>query len=137
MTNREIMLKNYSEPEFKKELNGSNVVSEEYKSRSCNDDVVLFFNIDKTIIKEMTFMGEGCAVSTSNANLICKIFTNKNIQECKVIADEYLKMINNETFDRTIMGELLIFEDIRNQRSRKKCATLTMNTFINFITKFY
>ncbi|WP_338984045.1 iron-sulfur cluster assembly scaffold protein [Spiroplasma endosymbiont of Othius punctulatus] len=137
MNNREIMLKNYTNPEFKRDLRGSNIVIEEYKSRSCNDDVVLYFNVKGLIIKEMTFLGDGCAVSTSNANIICKIFTNKQIDECKLIAEEYLKMINNEAFDKQIVGELIIFEEIKNQRSRKTCATLTMNTFNNYINKSY
>lgn len=137
MTNREIMLNNYTNPEFKKELSGSNIVAEEYKSRSCNDDVVLYFDIDQSTVKEMTFVGNGCVVSTSSANIICRLFTGKDIIECKLIADEYLKMINGDSFNRDVMGELLIFEDIKNQKSRKKCATLTINTFINFLTKSY
>ena len=42
-------------------------------------------------------------------------------------------MINEEDYDREVLGELLAFDDTSRQPSRIKCATLSANGIKKFL----
>ena len=51
----------------------------------------------------------------------------KTKDEAIYIIDNYLKMINEEEYDKDLLKELLAFDDTSKQPSRIKCATLSAN----------
>ena len=51
----------------------------------------------------------------------------KTKDEAIYIIDNYLKMINEEEYDKDLLKELLAFGDTSKQPSRIKCATLSAN----------
>lgn len=49
------------------------------------------------------------------------------------LIDNYLKMINEEEYDREVLRDLLAFDETSKQPSRIKCATLTANGIKKFL----
>ena len=49
------------------------------------------------------------------------------------LIDNYLKMINEEEYDKDVLKELLVFDDTSKQPSRIKCATLSANGIKDYL----
>ena len=61
------------------------------------------------------------------------LLIGKSKEEALYIIDNYLKMINEEEYDKEVLKELLVFDDTSKQPSRIKCATLTANGIKKFL----
>ena len=51
----------------------------------------------------------------------------KTIPEARRIIDEYMKMIDNQEFDPSILEEAVAFKNVYRQANRIKCATIGWN----------
>ena len=59
----------------------------------------------------------------------------EDLDDAKKIVDNFEKMINGEEFDKDILEEASVYEDIKNQPNRKKCACLSWWGIDNIINK--
>ena len=48
----------------------------------------------------------------------------KTLDEAKNILNNYFNMIEEEEYDKKLLGEANVYEDMYKQPSRKTCATL-------------
>lgn len=106
----------------------------------CGDDMTVYIDVDSEagIIKDVSFMGTGCAISKSSSSLMTAFLKGKKIDDARVIFDEFHKMVLGE-FDPEKedhhLGKLTLFMGIREYPSRTKCATLAWHTFIGALDK--
>ena len=63
------------------------------------------------------------------------LLIGKTKDEGVYLIDNYLKMINEEEYDKDILKELEVFDDTSKQPSRIKCATLSANGIKNYLEK--
>ena len=122
---REIILDNYQHP-YHKEL-PSDIDS--YKkvnsnNESCIDNIDIYIKINNNIIEDIYFDGEACAISTSATSIMIKLLLNKTIDEVKSIIDNYEKMIAGVEFDKDILSEAIVYDEIYKQKNRINCAML-------------
>ena len=61
------------------------------------------------------------------------MLVGKTKEEGIYIIDNYLKMINEEEYDKDVLKELLVFDDTSRQPSRIKCATLSANGIKDYL----
>ena len=121
---RSIILDNYQNPfnRFRHEeedylkINSNNV--------SCIDNIDVYLKIEDNMIKDISFEGEACVISISSTSILSNILLGKTVDKALEIIDNYLKMINEEEYDKELIKELIVFDDISLQPSRIKCATL-------------
>ena len=59
----------------------------------------------------------------------------KTKEEALYIIDNYNKMINEEEYDKDVLEELQIYDEIYKQPARKKCATLGINGIKDLLEK--
>ena len=85
------------------------------------------------IVKDIRFDGEACAIATSSLSIAIHRFIGKSKEEVLNIIDNYKKMVNEEEYDKTILEDLLAFDEIWMQESRKTCATLGINIIEDII----
>ena len=57
----------------------------------------------------------------------------KTIDEAKVILKNYFNMIEESEYDKDILGEANVYEDMYKQPSRKTCATLFARGIGNYL----
>ncbi|MDD6879267.1 MAG: iron-sulfur cluster assembly scaffold protein [bacterium] len=62
-----------------------------------------------------------------------KTLIGKTIDEIKKIIDNYEKMINEEEYNRDILEELIVYDEIYKQPSRKRCALLPIEAIKKII----
>ncbi|MBI4389313.1 MAG: SUF system NifU family Fe-S cluster assembly protein, partial [Nitrospinae bacterium] len=90
------------------------------------------------VIQDVSFTGSGCAISKASSSLMTAHLKGKNIEESKVIFDEFHKMVLGE-FDpgksENHLGKLTLFMGVREFPSRIKCASLSWHTMIGALEK--
>ena len=81
------------------------------KNPSCGDSYILYLRITERVIKDATFSGVGCAISTASASLLTEKIKGMEINEAK-------KITKDDIFDM-LKIEISI--------GREKCALLLFN----------
>ena len=122
---RSIILDNYQNPNMKHTSN-EDYVKINTRNVSCID------NLDN-IIRDISFEGEACVISISSTNILANMLVGKSKEEGIYLIDNYLKMINEEEYDKDVLKELLVFDDTSRQPSRIKCATLSANGIKDYL----
>lgn len=131
---RSIILDNYQNPN-KKIVSGDDYIKINTRNVSCIDNLDIYLKVNNGIIEDVTFEGEACVISISSTNILINLIIGKTKEEGIYIIDNYLKMINEEEYDKEVLRELMVFDDTSKQPSRIKCATLTANGIKNFLEK--
>jgi len=131
---RQIMLDNYSNP-FHKETKDKDYIKTNANNISCIDDINLFLKIENDIIIDAYFDGEACAISTSSTSIMLKNIINKNINDVKEYINNFENMIYEKEYNKDILKEALVYDEIYKQENRKTCATLPYEALKKAIAK--
>lgn len=122
---RSIILDNYQNPFNMDVSNVDGYTKINTNNESCIDNLDIYVKLNDDIIEDIKFTGEACVICISSTSIMIKNLIGKNIDEAKEIINNYLKMIEEEEYNETLLGELNVYNDISKQPSRKKCATLS------------
>lgn len=120
---REIILDNYQNPYHKETPNGD-YIKVNTNNESCIDNLDIYFDVEDNYIKDVYFNGEACAISTSATSIMLKNLVNKSVDEARLLIENYKKMINEEEYNRDLLKDLVVYDDIYLQPNRKTCALL-------------
>ena len=131
---RTIILDNYQNPNNKK-VSGNDHIKINTRNVSCIDNLDIYLKVNNDVIEDVTFEGEACVISISSTNILINLLIGKSRNEGINIIDNYLKMINEEDYDKEVLKELLVFDDTSKQPSRIKCATLSANGIKSYLEK--
>ena len=129
---RTIILDNYQNPNKRGKQNDE-YIKINTRNVSCIDNLDLYLKVNNGIIEDASFEGEACVISISSTNILINMIIGKKKEEALDIIDNYLKMINEEEYDKDKLKDLLAFDETSKQPSRIKCATLTANGIKNFL----
>lgn len=132
-TKREIILDNYQYP-FNRGLTSDDAYKKaNTRSSSCIDNIDLMLKIEDGKIVDACFDGEACAICTSSTSIIVKSLIGKTLDETRCIMNNYQNMINEEKYDKEVLGELNVFDEIYLQPARKNCALLTSKSVFKIL----
>ena len=121
---REIILENFEHP-FNKDGNdelGYQKVNS--NNESCIDNIDLYVDIKDSIINDIRFNGEACAISTASTSIMLKNLIGKNINDAIKYVENFMNMVNEEDFNEDALNEGIAFTEIYKQANRKTCVTL-------------
>ncbi len=125
---RELIIDNCRNPFHKKEVKDKEFIKANTNNESCIDNVDLYVKVKDGIIVDAYFDGEACAITTSATSIMLKNIIGKSVDDARNLMQEYYKMINEEEYDSSKLGEFNAYQDISKQASRKKCAILPFQT---------
>jgi nitrogen fixation NifU-like protein len=100
----------------------------------CGDHIYVYLKIENNIIKEISFQGNGCAISKSSASLMTTILKGKTVSEAKDLFEKFHKIITSDPLKDIEIEEpskLKIFAGVREFPTRIKCASLAWHTMFN------
>lgn len=92
----------------------------------CGDEIEVFLRLDGDRIAEVTFQGQGCAISRASASLLTERLKGKTVAEAHAIGEEVLELFRDQgkEMDLTVHGDLAALGGVRQFPARIKCATL-------------
>ena len=122
-----IIFDNYQNPFGKGLINNDNYTKIKLKSKSCIDQIELQIKLKNDIVEDAKFDGEACAICTSSTSILLKNIIGKNINEVLDIIESFNNMIDEKEYNRNLLGDAIIYEDISKQPNRKNCALMSWN----------
>lgn len=121
---REVMLEHYQMPVNRGLIEDDKYCKINTRNSSCVDNIDIMINIEDNIIKDIRFDGEACAICTSATSIMIKTLIGKTKEQALAIVTNFEKMVNEEPFDHEALEELIVYDEIYKQPSRKRCALL-------------
>ena len=121
---REIILDNYQNPTNRGLIDDDSYIKVNTNSESCIDNLDFMMKVEDDIIKDIKFDGEACAISTSATSIMIRSLIGKKVEDVKKILINYQNMINEKDYDKELLGELNVYDEICKQPNRKNCALL-------------
>lgn len=132
---REIIIDNFNNPFHKGVPTTDNYIMVNTSNDSCIDNLDIYFKIDNNKIVDVYFDGEACAISTSATSIISKVILNKTKEEIENIILNYQNMISEKEYDKEVLKDLNVYEDIYLQPNRKTCALLPVKAIEKVLEK--
>ncbi len=121
---REIILHHYQNPKNKGLIDADDFIVVDMNNESCIDEVHLMVRIENGKIMDAYFDGEACAICTSSTSIMIDTLIGKTVEEAKKIVANFGAMINEEEYDENILEQAIVYDDVKKQPNRKKCALL-------------
>jgi len=127
---QDVILDHYRRPRNRQPLSGANRQAEG-NNPLCGDHVTIFLKVENDIVKEVTFQGGGCAISTASASLMTEVLKGKTLAEAKELFKKFHGLVTGEPREtqEDDLGKLEVFSGICHYPARVKCATLAWHTF--------
>lgn len=94
---------------------------------SCGDELELTLNVEDGVVKEVRFLGQGCAISQSSASMMTEAIQGRPVEEVLALSRSFRAMIRGDD-PAPELGELRVLEGVRRLHARVKCATLAWVT---------
>ena len=129
------LTKNIKFENFNKDAKGHNPL--------CGDKVHLFLKLDENKnVNDISFEGEGCAISMASASIMTDLMKGKSEKEAKEIIDKFLDMIkekddiNTKLLEEDEKTKLMSLGGVKNYPMRVKCATLSWHALSSALDDF-
>jgi len=90
----------------------------------CGDKVTLFVRLENGELKDISFQGSGCAISTASASMMTEKLKGKSTQEAMRLFDEFHDLVTGKAGQGADLGKLAVFSGVCEFPIRVKCATL-------------
>jgi len=92
----------------------------------CGDQITLWLKLDGDRVADVSFKGQGCAVSKSSASLMTAAVKGKTVAETRQLFDRFHDMITGKLpeAERETMGSLAALGGVARFPVRVKCASL-------------
>ena len=100
----------------------------------CGDKIKLYVKLENDVVKDASFLGSGCAISTASASLMTETLKGKTRAEALELLEEFHKLLTTDTPVGQELGKLVVFFGVRDYPARVKCATLALHTLKSALT---
>ena len=108
----------------------------------CGDKVHVYLKLDEDKkVQDISFEGQGCAISMASASIMTDLVKGKEEFEVKEIVKDFLEMIkekdklNNKILEENEKTKLMCLSGVKQYPMRVKCATLSWHTLTSAIDK--
>lgn len=99
-------------------------------NRLCGDKLTIYLKVKDDILQDISFIGNGCAISQASASLMTEAVKGKPLAEVLEFFNNFHNMLTNNNFAQhaNSNAKLNIFAGVRSYPARVKCATLAWHT---------
>ena len=127
---QEVILDHHKKPRNFHKLEHANRQADGYNPL-CGDKISVFIQIENGVVKDIGFIGTGCAISTASASMMTESLKGKSETEARAIFKRFHHLVTNHSEsapDPALLGKLAVFSGVREYPVRVKCATLAWHT---------
>ncbi len=96
----------------------------------CGDKFTIYALVEDGIVKDVSFDGRGCAISTASASLMTELMKGKTEEEARAMFESFHELVTadkDEPLDEAL-DKLNVLAGVRGYPMRVKCATLAWHT---------
>lgn len=96
----------------------------------CGDRITLYLRVEDDIIQDISFEGNGCAISTASASLMTEGVKGKRVGEAEHLFQDVHDMLTGKGVPPCI-GKMEALSGVQEFPSRVKCATMAWHSLHN------
>ena len=100
----------------------------------CGDHIDVYVLVEDGIVKDVSFNGEGCAISKASASVMTSMLKGKSIEEAEKLFNKFHDLVTGKLdndLDIDKLGKLAVFAGVQEFPVRVKCASLAWHTMMN------
>jgi nitrogen fixation protein NifU and related proteins len=125
---QQVILDHNKNPRNFREIAGANRT--EGYNPLCGDHYTIFLQLDGDTIKDVSFTGNGCAISKASASVMSATVKGKSRDEAARLFDVFHRLVTGDPsgVDAVELERLAAFSGVSEFPARVKCATLAWHT---------
>ncbi len=126
---QEVIFDHFKKPHNFHALAGANHVAHGH-NRLCGDKITVYLRIEDDVVRDLSFEGAGCAISTASASLMTDALKGKTLGQVEQLFTQFHQMVTSADADDSDpdLGKLEVLAGVREFPARVKCATLAWHT---------
>jgi nitrogen fixation NifU-like protein len=96
----------------------------------CGDRLTLYLDLDGDVIRDVSFLGSGCAISKASASMMTDALKGRTVEEAEALFEKFHGMVTSAP-DAPVtqdVGKLSVLAGVREFPTRIKCASLAWHT---------
>jgi nitrogen fixation NifU-like protein len=96
----------------------------------CGDKITIYVKLENGVVKDISFEGSGCAISTASASLLTESLKGKSLADAEALFESFHKLVTGlqPAHESPRLGKLAVFSGVCDYPTRVKCATLAWHT---------
>ncbi|HLE54293.1 MAG TPA: SUF system NifU family Fe-S cluster assembly protein [Thermoplasmata archaeon] len=96
----------------------------------CGDRLTLFLRMEGDRIADVSFQGQGCAISKASSSLMTAAIKGLSISEAEALFGKFHDMVTGDSkaAPDPALGRLAVFAGVAEFPARVKCASLPWHT---------
>ena len=97
----------------------------------CGDQVTVYLKLAGDKIQDVSFQGNGCAISKASASVMTDLLRDKTPAEAQTLFDTFHHLITGDEKtqpDEEALGKMAAFSGVHEFPTRVKCAVLAWHT---------
>ena len=97
----------------------------------CGDHISVYVSFEDGVVRDVGFVGQGCAISTASASLMTEAVKGHSEQDVQQLFEGFHNLVTSDPTsepETDHLGKLAVFGGVREFPMRVKCATLSWHT---------
>lgn len=97
----------------------------------CGDHVTVYARVEDGVIQDVSFEGNGCAISKASASMMTTSLKGKTVAEAEALFQRFHQLVTggpDPAADPAELGKLAVFSGVCEFPVRVKCASLPWHT---------
>jgi nitrogen fixation protein NifU and related proteins len=130
---QQVILDHNKSPRNFREMGNATQHAEGYNPL-CGDHIDVYLLIEDGVVKDVSFKGEGCAISKASASLMTQILKGKTKEEAEKLFAKFHDLVTGklgENPEIDELGKLAVLAGVQEFPVRVKCASLAWHTMMN------
>ena len=108
----------------------------------CGDKIHIYLKLNnEKKIEDLSFVGEGCAISLASASILTELTKGKDLSFIKKISEDFLSIIKNKSkitlnsLTEDQVTTITSLSGVQEFPMRVKCATMAWHTLLSAVEK--
>jgi nitrogen fixation NifU-like protein len=98
----------------------------------CGDRVTVYLHVEGDVVRDLSFQGSGCSISTASASMMTDALKGKTVAEAKALFERFHELVTADPSKAATvpveLGKLAVFAGVHEFPMRVKCASLPWHT---------
>ncbi len=130
---QQVILDHNKSPRNFRKMDNASSTAEGYNPL-CGDHIDVYVLVEDDIVKDVSFKGEGCAISKASASVMTSMLKGKTKVEAEKLFNKFHDLVTGKLgndLDTDELGKLAVFAGVQEFPVRVKCASLAWHTMMN------
>lgn len=99
----------------------------------CGDRVTVYVRVEDGVVRDVSFRGAGCSISTASASMMTEALKGRTLAEAEALFERFHALVTSSPVEAPgspgpELGKLAVFSGVCEFPVRVKCASLAWHT---------